>query len=187
MHCSSVLSHVSCANSWSFTIHASAYARYYPFWRSNALCDASLSVRRSFPYAALWSAVVGAGSAAGAGRRAEHCSFLSSQQSLLADVPCAAAAARSRPARPACKNDIAQWALIGGGDSDLVSICRCHMCQRGVGPQQACQPTQPYTASSNHCDGFHKRSFVCYGNICIYVIAEDTLLCCALMFYTRNP
>lgn len=107
MHCSSVLPHVSCTNSRSFTIPASAYARYYPFWPSNALCDASLSIRRSVPYAALRSAVVGVGGTAGAGRRAEPCSLLGSRQNVLADVPRAAAAARGRPARPAHENDIA--------------------------------------------------------------------------------
>lgn len=156
MRSSSVLPHARCVSSWSSTVPASAYARA-PLWHGDTLCDASLSVRRSFPYARLRRAVVGAGGAARHGRRSRHCTVLAPRHNLLADVPGAAAAPRCRAARPPPADDVARLLCRGYRWSRRRHaaglVCRCHRCWRGGGGAgQPRQRTQPYTASSNHCD-----------------------------------
>lgn len=60
---------------------------------------------------------------------------------------------------PSCKSRVF-WAYM--------RLCACLL---------ASWCTQPYPASSNHCEMFSHRLVCGYGNICFSFIAEDTLLC----------
>lgn len=126
VHCAGGLPHAHGISSWSCTVPASACARARARGRGDTVCDASLSVRSSVPFARVRSAVAGAGGAARAGPGARHRAVLAPGQDLPADVP-GAAAAPGPAARRAAAHDLARVPCHGDPDvGDSVNGWPCH-------------------------------------------------------------
>lgn len=104
---SSGLPHAHGISSWSCAVPASARARARAGRRSDTVRDASVSVWSRVPFARVWSAVAGPGSAAGAGASAQRCALLPAGAELPAHVP-GVTAAPGPAAQPAAAHDLAR-------------------------------------------------------------------------------